>query len=157
LQTLNLTEAYLPEKGIFVCQKPSFSGYGLDIFHFGEAIFTWLTLKGKALGLFGSLSSFVKDEIPASFYKTTEASATKPNVRVRVGRGIVQVERKDAIIRAIVPVAAADEAALLLNTIPSVSLSRNRIKVIKKTAFILSPLMCRRLKIFIEFSAPTAK
>jgi len=37
--------------------------------------------------------------------------AAKPNVRVHVRRRIVQVERKHARIRLIVPIAAADEAA----------------------------------------------
>ena len=44
-----------------------------------------------------------------SYKRAKTPGATKADVIVRVGRRVVQVERKDTSVRSIVPIAAADE------------------------------------------------
>lgn len=43
--------------------------------------------------------------------KSANAHAAEPNVRVRIGRSIVQIERERASVRSIVPIAAAKRSA----------------------------------------------
>jgi len=50
---------------------------------------------------------------------TLLAGTTEPDVRVRIRRCIVQIQREHSIIRAIVPIATADQARnFFKNTLP---------------------------------------
>jgi hypothetical protein len=55
-------------------------------------------------------------------------SATEPDVRVHIGRRIVQIERKGASLRPIVPIATTDKAPQLIATRPLPQNARNNKK-----------------------------
>ncbi|KKR82204.1 MAG: hypothetical protein UU28_C0013G0015 [Parcubacteria group bacterium GW2011_GWD2_40_9] len=105
--TFNLTEAYLPEKGIFVFQKSSFSRYShkINSYVFSKIFKSLSTLKI----VFYKIIRFSDTK----FQISTELPGTaETDVRVRVGGGIAQVQRENPATRATEPAAAAEESAL---------------------------------------------